>query len=52
MDDTGSSWLSRLRSLRGVWRDIAQAFGGQPKLNPDLAGDDADQLLLRMRQCL
>jgi malonyl-CoA decarboxylase len=52
MDDIGSGWLSRFRSLRGVWRDIAQAFGGAAKLNPDLAGDDAEQLQIRMRQCL
>lgn len=52
MDDDRYGWLSRFRSLRGLWRDIAQAMGAQPKISADLPADDADFLRDRMRQCL
>src|ERR1700744_977133 len=52
MDDDRTGWLSRFRSLRGVWRDIALALGAQPKISADLPADDADYLRDRMRQCL
>ena len=52
MDDDRYGWLSRLPSLRGLWRDIAQAMGGTPRISADLPADDADYLRDRMRQCL
>ena len=52
MDEDRSGWLSRFRSLRGVWRDIAQAMGATPRLSADLPADDADYLRDRMRECL
>jgi len=52
MDDDRSGWLSRFRSLRGLWRDIAQAVGVSPRIAADLPPDDADTLRDKMRQCL
>jgi malonyl-CoA decarboxylase len=52
MDDDLTGWLSRFRSLRGLWRDIAQAMGAPPRIAADLPADDADFLRDRMRQCL
>lgn len=52
MDDDRSGWLSRFRSLRGLWRDIAHALGATPRLNADLPSSDADILRDKMRQCL
>ena len=52
MDDDRSGWFSRFRSLRGLWRDIAQAVGVAPRIAADLPADDADFLRDRMRQCL
>lgn len=52
MDDDLTAWLSRFRSLRGVWRDIAQAMGATPRIAADLPADDADYLRDKMRQCL
>ena len=52
MDDDRSGWLSRFRSLRGLWRDIAQAMGSTPRISADLPADQADLLRDHMRQCL
>jgi malonyl-CoA decarboxylase len=52
MDDDLTGWLSRFRSLRGLWRDIAQAMGATPRIAADLPADDADILRDTMRQCL
>lgn len=52
MDEDLTGWFSRFRSLRGVWRDIAQAMGATPRIAADLPADDADYLRDKMRQCL
>jgi malonyl-CoA decarboxylase len=52
MDDDRSGWLSRFRSLRGLWRDIAQALGATPQIKAHLPIEDADLLRQQMRQCL
>jgi malonyl-CoA decarboxylase len=52
MDDDRTGWLSRFRSLRGVWRDIAMAMGSNPRISADLPAGDADLLRDQMRQCL
>ena len=52
MDEDRTGWLSRLPSLRGLWRDIALAMGSPPRISADLPADDADYLRDRMRQCL
>ncbi len=52
MDEDLTGWFSRLRSLRGLWRDIAQAMGANPRISADLPADDADYLRDKMRQCL
>jgi len=52
MDDDLTGWLSRFRSLRGLWRDIAEAMGANPRISAHLPADDADYLRDKMRQCL
>jgi len=52
MDEDITGWFSRLRSLRGLWRDIAQAMGATPRIAADLPPDHADYLRDKMRQCL
>jgi malonyl-CoA decarboxylase len=52
MDDDLTGWLSRFRSLRGLWRDIGEAMGATPRIAADLPADDADYLRDKMRQCL
>jgi malonyl-CoA decarboxylase len=52
MDDDRSGWLNRFRSLRGLWRDIAQAMGASSRISADLPADDAETLRDKMRQCL
>ena len=53
MDDDRSGWLSRFRSFRGLWRDIAKVIGGSaPSFSPDLPPVDAEHLAEQMRQCL
>jgi malonyl-CoA decarboxylase len=56
MDDEPSGWLSKFRSLRGLWRDVAQTIGSSlgvsPRLDGDLPPNDAELLREQMRQCL
>jgi len=52
MDDDRSGWLSRIRSFKGLWRDVAKAFGVSSSFSPDLPADDAERLRQQMRQCL
>jgi malonyl-CoA decarboxylase len=52
MDEDITGWFSRFRSLRGLWRDIAQAMGATPRIAADLPPDHADYLRDKMRQCL
>jgi malonyl-CoA decarboxylase len=52
MDDDRSGWLSRFRSLKGLWRDLAKAIGASSAFSPDLPADDADRLRQQMRHCL
>jgi malonyl-CoA decarboxylase len=52
MDDDRSGWLNKFRSLRGLWRDIAQAFGAAPRFDAALPSSDAVLLKEQMRQCL
>src|SRR5579859_7245565 len=52
MDEDLTDCFSRFRSLRGLWRDMAQAMGATPRISADLPADDADYLRDKMRQCL
>ena len=52
MDEDPTGWFNRFRSLRGLWRDMAQAMGATPRISADLPADDADYLRDKMRQCL
>ena len=49
---TNQGLLSRIKSLRGVWRDIASSLGIQSGVAPDLPPDDAELLRGQMRDCL
>ncbi|PKU25856.1 malonyl-CoA decarboxylase [Telmatospirillum siberiense] len=44
--------FDRLKTLRGLWRDIAQSLGGAPKIDPELPADDAALLRNQVRECL
>ncbi len=48
----GQGFRDRLRSLRGLWRDIASSLGGTPRIAPELPADDAEILRTQMRDCL
>lgn len=52
MDDEASGWFGKLRSLKSVWRDIAQNFGGAARSGGDSPAYDAENLRAQMRQCL
>lgn len=44
--------FDRLKTLRGLWRDIAQSLGAAPKINPELPADDAALLRKQVLECL
>lgn len=48
-----AGFLDRLKSLRGLWRDIASGWGLASKaISPELPPDDAETLRVQMRDCL
>ncbi len=44
--------FDRLKTLRGLWRDIAQSLGAVPKIDPELPADDAALLRNQVKDCL
>jgi malonyl-CoA decarboxylase len=44
--------FDRLKTLRGLWRDIAQSLGGSSKIDPELPADDAALLRKQVQECL
>lgn len=44
--------FDRLKTLRGLWRDIALSLGAAPKIDPELPADDAALLRRQVQECL
>ncbi len=44
--------FDRLKTLRGLWRDIALSLGATPKIDPELPADDAALLRSQVQDCL
>jgi malonyl-CoA decarboxylase len=47
-----TSFFDRLKTLRGVWREIASSLGGSQRNGADLPSDHPDLLRAQMRDCL
>jgi malonyl-CoA decarboxylase len=48
----GHGLMDRLKTLRGLWRDIASSLGAASRIAPELPIDDAELLRAQMHDCL
>jgi malonyl-CoA decarboxylase len=44
--------FDRLKTLRGLWRDIAQSLGGSARIDPELPADGAALMRKQVQDCL